>query len=413
MFSGTLYEALSARALRTFTTRDLRHLGLGDTDAISELMRREVGAGRLKATEKLKLPNGLTPLKIYTLEEENPRGEYEAYLLKALGEQKRITSAYLKLKDGGILSEDDLRSEYLMSDRSLKVFRCFEAAGLMTSRIRDDMRIFYCPGVDRVLLEGRLSQVAYRQRKKRIGGRFKTVTDMLQHGYCRTTRAGPLTPYDPLARIGQPKDDMTLSKEEVGLLLAAVDPEDLRDRLLFNMMFRVGSRVSQVLNVRVQDVDMEKQRVYVKPSKLGMAIYRRLDVEFLEKIREYVVFYGLGPKDFLFSVFYVGGVFSKWITRDRSIDRRTVGEALHNAAAAAGLQYNYLDNLNGLRRRRIHPHISKRSFASWVYAESKDASVTAAAIGNRDVRCVEEHYIKLGGSYEAKVVEDALKGLAI
>lgn len=239
--------------------------------------------------------------------------------------------------------------------------------------------------------------------------KFRTVEEMLNAGYYKT-RHGMLKPLDPSWKVGIPDDDVILSHEEVNLLLDAIYPDDKRSHLLFGLMFRTGARVSQNLQVKVQDIDFVDRRVFIRRAKEGKSFYRYLDDGFLSEIAEYIKHYGLKGNDYLFSIYYKNVNFGDWYKSDTHINRRTVNYWLYRYAEKAGIQYYWIDE-NGHRRRRVHAHSAKYTVASWIYAECKDSLATALSVGNLTTEVIERAYIKIPSSYRKRIVEKALDHL--
>jgi len=98
-------------------------------------------------------------------------------------------------------------------------------------------------------------------------GRWKPATRArkaaaIRSFYRRALLAGTLDS-DPTRGVPAPRPDSrlprTLTVEEVSRLLAApgLDPRGLRDRALLEVIYGAGLRASEVLSLRIQDVDLE------------------------------------------------------------------------------------------------------------------------------------------------------------
>src|SRR5690606_84463 len=81
---------------------------------------------------------------------------------------------------------------------------------------------------------------------------------------------------NPAKEVDSPKVQKrlpkTLSSEDVGNLLAAPraenSPKGLRDSALLNLLYATGMRVTEIVSLRVQDLDLDKSALYC-PSKDG------------------------------------------------------------------------------------------------------------------------------------------------
>lgn len=77
--------------------------------------------------------------------------------------------------------------------------------------------------------------------------------------------------FNPMAHIGQPKAGQslpkTLSEEEVGRLLLAPDLDDpigLRDKAMLELLYATGLRVSELVGLRIEQINLRQAVVFVK-----------------------------------------------------------------------------------------------------------------------------------------------------
>ena len=77
--------------------------------------------------------------------------------------------------------------------------------------------------------------------------------------------------YNPMTHIGQPKAGQslpkTLSEDEVGRLLDAPDLDDpigLRDKAMLELLYATGLRVSELVGLRIEQINLRQAVVFVK-----------------------------------------------------------------------------------------------------------------------------------------------------
>jgi integrase len=232
---------------------------------------------------------------------------------------------------------------------------------------------------------------------KRKGIKTGNVSALIKRGLC-LTHVGEVIRIPSDTRIGMPMEDRALSSEEVSKLIAAVEPGNLRDRLLLSLMFRTGARISQVLDIRYNDIDWIQSRIYVRPAKEGDAFWRTLDSMFLEELKAYCRTYHMSQSSPLFSVIYPSVEhWGYWPRRTKHpISRRVADYIIHKYATQAGIQYQYVNTHTGELHYRIHCHTSKYTYVSWALQALPRYStllVACALVGNRN----KENFIRAYG----------------
>ena len=94
----------------------------------------------------------------------------------------------------------------------------------------------------------------------------------------------------------QRKLPATLTRKEVNAIFNACD--NLRDKCLFMTMYSAGLRLSEVVNLKVTDVDSSKMQLFIRNSKGSKDRFAILSQACLEVLREY--WKEFRPKDWLF-----------------------------------------------------------------------------------------------------------------
>lgn len=161
----------------------------------------------------------------------------------------------------------------------------------------------------------------------------------------------------------------TLRADEVNTLLQSIDPADLpygsRDRAILEMIYGSGLRVSELVNLRADQVDWEENflRITGKGNKtryvpLGGVAARALR-SYLEHGRPKLLRNGRRPGNTLFL-----SNRGEKLTRDRIL------QIIKERARAAGLPEN------------VYPHILRHSFASHLLENGADLRVIQDMLGH-------------------------------
>ena len=169
-------------------------------------------------------------------------------------------------------------------------------------------------------------------------------------------------------RAGSPLPE-TLRAEEVNELLQSIDPADLpygaRDRAILEMLYGSGLRVSELVNLRADQVDWEENflRITGKGNKtryvpLGGVAARALR-SYLTHARPRLLRNGHHPGNVLFL-----SNRGERLTRDRVL------QIIKERARAAGLPEN------------VYPHILRHSFATHLLENGADLRVIQDMLGH-------------------------------
>jgi integrase/recombinase XerD len=161
-----------------------------------------------------------------------------------------------------------------------------------------------------------------------------------------------------------------LSVEDVGRLLDAprpTDPNGLRDRALLETMYGAGLRVSELVGLDVDDVDLEDGSVRV----LGKGGKER-DVPLGRYAREAVAAYLSGGRPALVTRRSRSALFLNRRDGGR-LSRQSCWNAIQTHAAAAGL------------RKRVTPHTLRHSFATHLLEGGADVRVVQELLGHASV----------------------------
>jgi integrase/recombinase XerD len=172
----------------------------------------------------------------------------------------------------------------------------------------------------------------------------------------------------PRRRRALPK---VFSKEEVSLILNST--RNIKHKLVLWMIYSCGLRRSEVINIKLQDIDKDRNIVHIREGKGMVDRIVPLSMKVWEKIEDYLTSYK--PKIFLFEG-QKGGRYSsesvyhifKESLHKAGINREVGVHCLRHSYAThlheSGLDIRYIQELLGHKSTRtteIYTHVSRRN----------------------------------------------------
>ena len=210
-------------------------------------------------------------------------------------------------------------------------------------------------------------------RNEGLGARSRARHLVSLRGFYRFLAHEKILRLDPSKLVDLPKTTLklpdVLSQAEVQRLLNAPDglkPSGLRDAAMLEVLYAAGLRVSELISLKVQDVQLEAGfvRVMGKGSKeriVPIGQYAREKVLFyLEHARARMVKERSSPYLFV-------------ARAGRPLTRQGFWKLLHRYARAAGLY------------KKVTPHSLRHSFASHLLEGGADLRAVQVMLGHADI----------------------------
>lgn len=185
------------------------------------------------------------------------------------------------------------------------------------------------------------------------------VRNALRHLYTDT-----LGRPDWLEKLPRPKREqrlpVVLSRDEVQRLFATVT--NLKQKALFMVAYDAGLRLSEIINLRIEDLDSQRMAIRVRQGKGKKDRYARLTPGLLELLREYWKAYR--PESLLFP----------GATPNKVYDLATPGQLLKKVCRKAGIT------------KRVSMHTLRHSFATHLLEAGANLRVIQQLLGHERIQ---------------------------
>jgi len=165
-----------------------------------------------------------------------------------------------------------------------------------------------------------------------------------------------------------------LSETEIAVLLDAAKAGryGVRDHLLILTMYRHGLRVSEAIDLRRDDVDLDHARLWVRRLKNGLAVEHPIAGDELRAIRRH-----LGNRTDALPWLFLS-------ERKQPLTRQSVNYLVATAANRAELP-------------PVHPHMLRHSCGFYLANRGYDLRLIQDYLGHRDPKHT-AHYTRVAGS---------------
>lgn len=226
--------------------------------------------------------------------------------------------------------------------------------------------------IDAITEEMIIEFLRYLVNERNISGSYQNQSINAIKFYFERVLGGPRTIYT----IERPRKEKylpeVLSQEEVVMLLDATD--NLKLKAIFMTIYSAGLRISELVNLRIKDIDSNRMQIRVEQAKGKKDRYTLLSSKTLAILRKYVAEYK--PKEWLFE----GAENSRYSTSSiqaglkasllkTGIKKRVTVHTLRHSFAThlleGGTDIRYIQSLLGHssgKTTEIYTHITTRGF---------------------------------------------------
>lgn len=166
----------------------------------------------------------------------------------------------------------------------------------------------------------------------------------------------------------------------------ARETEKLRDELIVRLTFQTGVRVSELCDMRLQDVDREERSIKIRgKGRKNRTVYYQPSLDFLLDIwideRRPAVFHA-EDSPYLFPT-----------SHSENITKYTIGEIVRDSAEKAGFQEVYGTNTEGVELHSVTPHVLRHSFAMSALSNGWDVYTLSQALGHESTEITTSTYL--------------------
>ncbi len=153
-----------------------------------------------------------------------------------------------------------------------------------------------------------------------------------------------------------------LSKEEIIMMMESTN--NIKHRCIIGLLYSAGLRRSEVLNLKIEDIDSKRMLIFIRNAKNNRDRYSLLSETVLKELRIY--YSQWKPKEYLFES-----------PDGRKYSDKSVGAIVSRAATKANI------------KRRVTPHILRHSFATHLLENGTDLRYIQALLGHSSSKTTE------------------------
>jgi len=160
----------------------------------------------------------------------------------------------------------------------------------------------------------------------------------------------------------------------------------LRDELIVRLLFQTGMRVTELCNIREDDVDRDEREINIRgKGDRNRPVYYQPSLDILMDTwldeRRPAVYYA-DESEYLFPT-----------SHSECITRQTVEEVVREAAEEAELQETYGPTADGHTRHTVTPHVLRHSFAMAALDNDWNVYTLSQALGHADAEITTSTYL--------------------
>ena len=185
---------------------------------------------------------------------------------------------------------------------------------------------------------------------------------------------------NPMEKIDIPKSEdtlsITLSADQIEKILKFVSKKtnryiDIRSNLIIELLYSTGIRVSELISIKINNIDLKKKKILIDPPEKG------------KSRKERIVFFGKQTKEVIekyleFRKIYFKKKDSPWLFPSKNtndfLTRRRVLQIMHNLADKIQIDKNLM-----------HPHSFRHAFGNHLLNSGADIRVVQKLLGHSSI----------------------------
>ena len=185
---------------------------------------------------------------------------------------------------------------------------------------------------------------------------------------------------NPMEKIDIPKSEdtlsITLSADQIEKILKFVSKKknsyiDIRSNLIIELLYSTGIRVSELISIKINNIDLKKKKILIDPPEKG------------KSRKERIVFFGKQTKEVIekyleFRKIYFKKKDNPWLFPSKNtndfLTRRRVLQIMHNLADKIQIDKNLM-----------HPHSFRHAFGNHLLNSGADIRVVQKLLGHSSI----------------------------
>ena len=207
----------------------------------------------------------------------------------------------------------------------------------------------------------------------------------------RIIKNNPMEKIENYLKIPKTQDtpSISLSADQIKKILEFVskktnDYKDIRSNLIIELLYSTGVRVSELISIKTNNIDLQKKNILIDPPEKGKSRKERI-VFFAEQTKEVI------EKYLEFRKIYFKEKDSPWLFPSNNtndfLTRRRVLQIMHNLADKIKIDKNLM-----------HPHSFRHAFGNHLLNSGADIRVVQKLLGHSSIMTTQrytEHRDKL------------------
>ena len=167
-----------------------------------------------------------------------------------------------------------------------------------------------------------------------------------------------------------------LSKAEIKAILAVTET-DIRMYFMFSLLYSAGLRISELLALKPDDINVSRMLIRVRQGKGSKDRYTLLSKPLVARLSRYRREYK--PQEWMFER-HKGEPFTESI----------VSKQLKEAAKEAGIT------------KRVYPHLLRHSFATHLIEQGTDLKIVKELLGHKQLKTTEQ-YVHIADTFKSSI----------